>query len=266
MHFVKIRLTEEQKAALGVSDDGLDAAFLEFPDAVVEKIDRTFGVRIYMGAAPWTGTGTASGGTGASGSGPGGTGPSGSGPGGTGPGGTGPGGTGPGGTGPGGTGPGGTGPGGTGPEGTGPGGTGAGGTGPGGTGPGGTGPGGTGPGGTGPVTTAPPTTAPPTTVPPTTAPPTTAPPTTAPPTTAPPTTRPPTGGNDMCCDGHWFGPGYICTDTYHGSTYTEPCMDYENKPGCIPITGLCSYSGGVYNNAHCPDGYKYNTASNNCYK
>jgi hypothetical protein len=255
MHFVKIRLTEEQKASLGVSDDGLDAAFLEFPDAVVEKIDRTFGVRIYMGAAPWTGTGTASGGTGASGSGPGGTGPSGSGPGGTGPGGTGPGGTGPGGTGPGGTGPGGTGPGGTGP----------GGTGPGGTGPGGTGPGGTGPGGTGPVTTAPPTTAPPTTAPPTTTP---APTTTPRPTTTPaPTTHPPTGGSDYCCAGHWEGPGWTCSDTYTGSTYTEPCMDYEGMQACLPtVTGLCSYTGGVYNNSKCPGAYKYTTASNNCYK
>ncbi len=103
MHYVKIRLTPDQKAALGVADDGLDAAWLEFPDAVIEKVENTFGVRVYVGA----GTPPPSG-TGASGTGPAGTGPEGTGPDGTGPAGTGVDGTGPAGTQPDGTGPSGT--------------------------------------------------------------------------------------------------------------------------------------------------------------
>ena len=80
MEYVKIRLTAAQKAEIGVTDDGLDAAFIEFPDALVERIPDSFGVRIWI----W-GVGTGTPGVGSdTGTGPYGTGPSGTLPGDTG--------------------------------------------------------------------------------------------------------------------------------------------------------------------------------------
>ena len=51
---LRIKLTAEQIASLGLTGDlaGIDALFVEFPGAYIERVEDSYGVRVYLSGEP----------------------------------------------------------------------------------------------------------------------------------------------------------------------------------------------------------------------